>query len=212
MHQKGGGFHSGQVTCPDWRFDPRWGRLWEAGDRCFSNTLRFLPYLSTGGVDVRSHRRRYLRPGEGAVAQSRLTEGLGVALWCAGAVPGRAHPCCSGGGGGRGEGNGGVSPGEVGRGAPRAGCTEHLRCGARAGPSGALKAVCARTWGCRAIGGRGGSNPDPGSAQILGWTGSGADGRGLRHLSPWRRQRGESARLTAVPGRPAPSMAGSGDR
>lgn len=73
--------------------------------------------------------------------------------------------------------------------APRAGCTEHLRCGARAGPSGALKAVCARTWGCRAIGGRGGSNPDPGSAQILGWTGSGAGGRGLRHLSPWRRQR-----------------------
>lgn len=82
MHQKGGGFHSGQVTCPDWRFDPRWGRLWEAGDRCFSNTLRFLPYLSTGGVDVRSHRRRYLRPGEGAVAQSRLTRDL---VWPCGA-------------------------------------------------------------------------------------------------------------------------------
>lgn len=49
MHQKGGGFHSGQVTGSDWRFDPRCGRLWEAGARCFSNTLRFLPYLSAGG-------------------------------------------------------------------------------------------------------------------------------------------------------------------
>ena len=54
LHQKVAGFIPGEGTYRGCRFDPQWGRVWEATNRCFFLTSMF-PFLPSSLSKIKKH-------------------------------------------------------------------------------------------------------------------------------------------------------------